>query len=119
MRPGSERRPEAGADREAEVLGLLGLARRAGAVAAGTEAARRAVQAGEAHLVLLAGDASPTQLKKIVGPAGRAGVIRRTIADRDRLGAALGGPPLSAVAVTNAGFAEQVLRRVPGAPDEG
>jgi hypothetical protein len=44
---------------------LLGLARRAGGVATGTEAVRDAVRRGQARLVLLAGDASPVQLDKV------------------------------------------------------
>ena len=59
-------------NRRNNVYRLLGLARRAGAVAPGTEAVRRAIRVGEARLVLMAGDASRTQLDK----------IRRTLHDR-------------------------------------
>ena len=40
------------------VMQLLGLARRAGAVAPGTEAVRQAIRGGHARLVLFAADAS-------------------------------------------------------------
>jgi ribosomal protein L7Ae-like RNA K-turn-binding protein len=93
-------------------LKLLGLARRAGAVAAGTDRARHALQSSKAKLVLVARDASPVQLKKIEGIIRRAAVPMAVLGDRVDLGAAVGGPPLSAVAVTNARLAQEMLRRL-------
>lgn len=95
-----------------DVLRLLGLARRAGAVAAGTQRARQALGANAAKLVLLASDASPAQRKKIEGLIRRGAVPQAVLGDRVALGAAVGAPPLSAVAVTDARFAEQMLRRL-------
>jgi ribosomal protein L7Ae-like RNA K-turn-binding protein len=87
----------------------LGLARRAGGVAAGTEAAREAIRTGEARLVLLARDAAPAQSAK----------VRRTLAGRPaphaawgsraELGAVLGLAPVSVVAVTHAKLAAEML----------
>jgi ribosomal protein L7Ae-like RNA K-turn-binding protein len=87
----------------------MGLARRAGGVAAGTEAVREAIRAGQARLVVVATDASPAQSAK----------VRRTIAghpvphvswgSRFELGAAVGLAPLSAIAVTNSRLAIQML----------
>jgi ribosomal protein L7Ae-like RNA K-turn-binding protein len=88
---------------------LLGLARRAGAVATGTEAVRQAVRAGQARLVLLAGDASPVQLEKVEKALSRRATPRARLGDRASLGAAVGHAPLSAVAVTSASLAEQVV----------
>ena len=45
-----------------EALQILGLARRAGAVASGTDATRRSIRQGDARLVLMAEDASPARL---------------------------------------------------------
>ena len=100
------------------LLRLLGLARRAGCVASGVEATRRALRAGEASLVLVAGDASAVQVKKIEGLLGARGVPGAVVADRDRLGRAVGGPPLSAVALTDRRFAERLLRELPGGTSE-
>ena len=88
---------------------LLGLARRAGAVAPGTEAVRQAVRAGEARVVLFAGDASPAQLGKIERTLKDRSIPTARVGDRETLGAAVGLAPLSAVAVTNASLAEQVV----------
>ena len=91
---------------------LLGLARRAGEVAPGTEAVRRAIREGEAQLVLMAGDASRVQLDKIRTTLHDRAIPQAVLGDRDTLGAAVGMAPLSAVAVTSASFAGQLLEEL-------
>lgn len=95
-----------------EVLQLLGLARRAGAVMPGTDAARRAIRAGEARLILMAGDASSVQLDKIRSIVKNRSIPRETLGDRATLGAAVGRGPTSVVAVTSASFAEQLRQKL-------
>ena len=95
--------------RQGKVMQLLGLARRARALAAGTDAVRDAVRSGEARVVLLARDASSTQLEKIARTMNDRSIPTATVGDRDTLGAAVGLAPLSAVAVTNASLAERVV----------
>lgn len=96
----------------AEALRLLGLARRAGAVAAGTQRAREAVRSDRAKLLLVAGDAAELQRQKVERIALKKGVPKVIVADRVALGAAVGGPPLSAIAVTEAGFAQRLMERL-------
>ena len=96
-----------------DALELLGLAQRAGAVERGVDAARRAVRDGRARLILIADDASATQLKKLTGLLEHRPVPRRRVADRVALGAALGAPPVSAVAITRSEFANSMLERLP------
>lgn len=98
--------------RNADVMQLLGLARRAGAVAPGIEAVRQAIRRGEARVVLFAGDASPAQLDKIARTLNERSIPVVTLGDREMLGAAVGLAPLSAVAVTNASLAEQVVAQL-------
>jgi ribosomal protein L7Ae-like RNA K-turn-binding protein len=100
---------------DSDVLSLLGLARRAGKVAAGTDRSRQALGSRAAKLVLIAADASPVQRRKLEGLIRRGTVPHVVIGDRAALGAAVGAPPLSAVAVTDARFAEQMLRRLANA----
>jgi ribosomal protein L7Ae-like RNA K-turn-binding protein len=101
-------------DRErSDALELLGLAQRAGAVERGVDAARRAVREGRARLIILADDASATQLRKLTGLLEHRSVPRRRVADRAALGAALGAAPVSAVAITRSEFAESMLERLP------
>lgn len=98
--------------------GLLGLARRAGAVAPGIEAVRRAIQAGEARLVLTAEDASSVQLDKIRKTMRDRAIPQAILGDRDALGAAVGVASLSAVAVTDDSFAERLLAELRRAEGE-
>lgn len=92
----------------ADPLALLGLAQRAGAVARGSQATRRAVEDGHAWLVVLAEDASPVQTKKILKSMARRSLAPRHVPSGVRLGAALGTGPLSAVAVTDASLAQRI-----------
>ncbi|MGE0159266.1 MAG: L7Ae/L30e/S12e/Gadd45 family ribosomal protein [Gemmatimonadales bacterium] len=91
------------------VTGLLGLARRAGGVAVGTEAAREAIRAGHARLVLVAQDAAPAQSAKMRRTLAGHAVPHAAWGSRGELGAAVGVAPLSAVAVTHAELAAQML----------
>lgn len=104
---------------ESEALSLLGLARRAGSAAPGTQATRRELRAGGVRLVLTAGDASRTQMKKILGLLRERGVPHRVVADRSTLGRALGTSPVSAVAVTNPSLAKEILEELPPPQDGG
>ncbi len=101
---------------DAEALRLLGLARRAGAVASGTEATRRALRQGEARLVLMAVDASSVQLDKVRSALRNRPIPRAILGDRATLGGAVGREPVSAVAVTASTFAEQLRRKLNLAP---
>lgn len=98
----------------AEGLQLLGLAKRAGSVASGIHRVREALRSGEAVLVLVAEDASEVQLRKIEGLLRVRAIPRVVLGDRAALGAASGGPPLSAVAVTDRRLAGLILRRLSG-----
>ncbi len=102
-----------------EALGLLGIARRAGAVLRGVDATRRGLVADEVLLVLLARDASPTQLTKVQGVLRHRDVPVRWVSGREALGRALGEGPLAAAGVTGRTFAERLAERLPeGSPDE-
>ena len=105
--------------RTASALRLLGLARRAGAVAPGTESVRRAIRDGEALLILMAEDASGVQLKKIRATRDDDSIPRVTLGDRATLGAAVGMSPLSAIAVTQASFAERLVAELEGSGARG
>jgi len=103
----------------AEALQLLGLARRAGTVVLGIQRTRDSLRSGRAVLVVVAEDASGAQLNKIEGLRKVRDVPRVSVGDRTALGAALGGPPLSAAAVTDGRLARQILLRLTdGGPGE-
>ncbi len=100
-------------------LALLGMARRAGALAYGTGSTRRALKEGRARLILFAQDASDTQREKVMKLLRHGTTPRATLGTREALGSAVGSAPVSAVAVTDRGFAKELLARLgvkPGKP---
>lgn len=104
-------------NRKIDAFRILGLARRAGAVALGTDAAREAVRRGEAALVLFATDAAPGQVGKIERLLSHGSVPWRRAGTRAELGAALGAPPVTAVGVTRTGFATRLLEELDAEAD--
>lgn len=101
MTPRSARPPE-----EA-LLDLLGLAARAGGISAGTDGVRRDLREGKVVEVILAADGSPTQHRKLIPLLEARGIRYRTLLSRDRIGAAIGRPPVSAIGFTHRGFARR------------
>ena len=93
-------------------MALLGMARRAGAVASGTGSTRRAVKEGRARLVLFAQDASETQRDKVMNLLRHGQTPRATVGTREALGSAVGSAPVSAVAVTDKEFAKELVARL-------
>ena len=93
-------------------LALLGMARRAGALAYGTGSTRRALKEGRARLVLFARDASETQRDKVMKLLRHAATPRATLGTREVLGLAVGSAPVSAVAVTDTEFAKELAARL-------
>ena len=104
-----------------EVLGILGLARRAGSVVTGTGAVRDAVRAESARFVLLAEDAAEGQAGKVANLLRHRSVPWATWGTREELGRAVGAAPLSAIAIMNDGFARRLHAELRGdeGPDDG
>jgi ribosomal protein L7Ae-like RNA K-turn-binding protein len=101
---------------EADALGLLGLAHRAGMVVTGVAETRRALGSGEVALVIFSADASATQLEKIQGMLRHRPVPVRWISGRTALGRALGVGPISAAGVRKSGFLARLLESLSPTP---
>ena len=78
----------------------------------GTGSTRRALKEGRARLVLFAEDASEAQRDKVMKLLRHAETPRATIGTRQALGSAVGSAPVSAVAVTDRGFANELVARL-------
>jgi ribosomal protein L7Ae-like RNA K-turn-binding protein len=105
---------------EQALLGLLGLAARAGQLVSGTEQVRAATRAGRIRLAVLAADAAPAQRDKLVPLLEARGVRYFVAMSRERLGAAIGRTPVSAVGLKQDGFARratELLARAAGRRD--
>lgn len=97
----------AGAATERRLLGLLGLAARAGYVAAGTDAVRRGVRDGKIRTVVIASDAATGQRQKLVPLLRARGIDHFTLSTREALGDAIGRAPVTAVGWTDVNFARR------------
>lgn len=100
---------------EAQALGLLGLAARAGAAVPGTDRVRDAARRGELEFVLLAADASENSRKKLLPLLDRLQIPHETRCERVELGTALGRSSLSAVGLTDASLAARLRTLLRGA----
>jgi ribosomal protein L7Ae-like RNA K-turn-binding protein len=93
-----------------KVLGMLGLAKRAGAIESGEFSAEKAVKTFRSHLIILAGDASENTRKKFTDKASFRKIPVRIYADKDQLGRATGTGERSVLSVCDAGFAASLLK---------
>ena len=92
------------------VLGLLGLGLRGRNVAVGVDAVRKELQGNRLECVVVATDASPRTVEKVVRLAEARGVplVRGPCAGD--IGARLGRPPVMVVGVRDRRLAQGVLR---------
>ncbi|MCD6087826.1 MAG: ribosomal L7Ae/L30e/S12e/Gadd45 family protein [Candidatus Hydrothermae bacterium] len=89
-----------------EILNLLGLARRAGRLAAGRQAVRRKINLGK--LLILAGDISAREKVRWLNESKRYGFKVCEFSKKDELGRALGMRPVGILLVTDSGFARKL-----------
>ena len=100
------------------VLGLLGLGLRAGHVVIGVDGVRRALQARQVRCVVVASDASPRAVDKVVRLAEGQGVPLVPGPDAAAIGRQLGRPPVMVVGVRDRALADGVGRLAREVPEE-
>ena len=92
-----------------KLLGMLGLAKKAGRLVVGTKNAIAAVRGGKAKLVIAASDISDATRKRISDKTGTYGVETVYISETTvSLGNALGKTATACAAITDNGFADAV-----------
>lgn len=94
--------------RQDKVLGLLGIARKAGKTGTGSFCAERDVKAGKAFLVVAANDASERSKKEFRNMCAFYKVPLVFYGTKETLGAALGKEYCVACAITDEGLAKSV-----------
>lgn len=99
-------------DRSEAVLGLLGLGLRGGMVVLGVDGTRALVQREECQLVIVASDASPRAIEKVVRLSQARGIRVRTGPTAAALGERLGRPPLMVVGVRDRRLAAGLVAAV-------
>lgn len=96
-----------------KILGLLGLAKKAGRLETGEEPVGAACRAREARLLLLADDAAPNTVRRAAHFAEAGACVMLTVpAPKAILGAAVGRSSCAMVAVTDIGFADAIAKRL-------
>jgi ribosomal protein L7Ae-like RNA K-turn-binding protein len=94
------------------MTGLLGMALRAGKLAAGQEPALKWIRRGRAKLILLAEDASDNT-KKVFHDKGKYyNVPVLENGSMDQMGRALGKGPRAVAAVSDSGFARSMVQNI-------
>lgn len=93
---------------ENRIYSFIGLARKAGGVAAGDYAAEYAIKRGRAACVILAQDASPNTAKKYRNICNSRGIKLISFGTRQRLGGILGKDAYSVIAVTDKRFSDRL-----------
>ena len=95
-----------------DAAGRLGLARRAGKLAIGEEGCLKALRSRKAALVILAADASANTKKRFRDKCAYYQVPLIERGSRHELGLAVGRGTAVAMAVTDAGLANGILRSI-------
>lgn len=97
------------------VLGLLGLAQKAGRLAVGEEPTGAAARARDARLILVASDAAENSVRRVrhFADAGQC-LWCRIDAEKDALGRAVGRSSCAMLAVTDIGFASAIAKKLAG-----
>ena len=95
---------------EDKILGLLGLAHRAGFVASGAMQTEKALLSGRCKLLLIAADTATETQKRLNIMVEETGTPMIKILSKLQLGNAVGKSPKAALAVTDPGFAGALRR---------
>lgn len=95
------------------LLGLIGLGQRGRNIAVGVDAVRKELQAGKCRCVVVAEDASPRAVDKVVRLAAAKGVPLLTGPGAAAIGAQLGKPPVMAVGVRDRALAGGMVQLAP------
>ena len=95
------------------ILSMIGLAKKAGLVEIGEEPVGSAARAKHARVILVAGDAAASSVRRAYSFAQSGSCLCLTVdATKDQMGSALGRTSVAMVAVTDIGFAESIVKKL-------
>lgn len=101
------------------MLALLGIAKKAGKIAAGEFQTEHAVKSGGASLVILSSEASGNTKKKFQNMCAFYEVPVCLYGGKEELGAAIGCSERSSLAVLDEGFSQSLLKKLEIVRDGG
>ena len=93
------------------LFGLLGLAAKAGKIVSGEFSVEKAVKEGKAYLVIVAEDASDNTKKHFQDMCSFRDIPILFVGTKEELGHCIGKEFRANVALTDAGFADSVLKK--------
>ncbi len=94
----------------ASIMGIIGLAQRAGKIESGDDAVRRTIEHKRACLVILAGNAADRTKENFLYLAREAGIPIIIYADKNSLGRAIGKQERSVLAITDSNFRQGIVK---------
>lgn len=100
-----------------KILGMIGLAVRAGKVAFGVFMTEKAFDEGRAKLVIASEDIGASNRRKIEGKCQNYGIDLIFYSDKSSLSRALGKKDIPVVAICDEGFARAILNKLSQKPD--
>ncbi|NBG87611.1 L7Ae/L30e/S12e/Gadd45 family ribosomal protein [Isachenkonia alkalipeptolytica] len=95
-----------------KVLGLLGLAMRAGQVVSGEEGVLAAIKSQKVQLVLIAEDASQGTKKKFTDKSSYRDIPHRILFEKEVLGHAIGKKTRAVIGIVDPNFAKKMLEMI-------
>lgn len=101
-----------------KLYSYLGLAMRAGKITAGEDAVLHSIRAGEAKIVIVAGDASNNSIKTYGDKCTYYNIPYVIASTRSELGSSIGKAERVAVAVCDSGFAKLIMEKCDVKPAE-
>ena len=100
-------------------LSMIGLCNKAGKLKSGAVAVEKSVKSGEAFLAIIAKDASENTKKEYKDMCSYYGCEILFYGTKDSLGDILGKSNRTVIAVTDEGFKNSILKKLPPAGEEG
>lgn len=98
-----------------KAFSMIGLATRAGKLVSGEFSTEKAVKTGTAFLVIVAEDASDNTKKLFSDKTAYYNVPLRLYGTKEELGSAMGKEFRASIAVTDSGFATQIIKHIDSA----
>ena len=97
---------------EDRIYSFIGLATKAGKTASGETGTDKAIKKGEAHLVLIANDASQNTKKAVLNSCKFYQIPVMVWGMKEKLGKFCGKENRSSVAILDQGFADQLIKKI-------
>lgn len=95
-----------------KILGLLGLAMRAGKVVSGEEGVLAGIKSQNLRLVLIAQDASEATKKKFTDKSRYRDIPHRILSEKEVLGHAIGKRTRAVIGISDPNFAKKMLEMI-------